>query len=90
MKRAISILPALLCGCSTLFGVDERGNVSPGLFDVVAETARGIPGYGWAVGGAAGAVALIARHYLIVRAGRKDDDWDGKPDDVARKKRVAP
>ena len=85
IRLASGIMLCALPGCSTLFGIDERGNVTPGLIDVAAETIRNVPGYGWAVGAGLSGVALIARHYLIVRAGRKDADWDGIPDDAKRK-----
>ena len=78
-------------GCQMLAGVDEKGTpTGTGLLDALSGVVGGVLAAvggptGGAVGGRSAAAltygAVKLRSYLIKKAGRKDDNGNGVPDD---------
>jgi hypothetical protein len=89
MRLGILVLTAALQGCGFLRGADEDGNPVPGVLDVLGATARAVGGMDPTGGGVAGALATLSawgavrlRSWAIRRAGRRDDNLNGVPDDA--------
>lgn len=73
-----------MVGCQMLAGVDEKGTpTGTGLLDLVGTVVGStVPVYGGIGAVALGIVAVKLRSYLIKKAGRKDDNGNGVPDDT--------
>jgi hypothetical protein len=88
MLRAImAIILLVLSGCALLSGVDDKGNPTgpggKGLLDLVGEVAGAtVPVYGGIAAAVLGIAGVKLRSYLIKKAGRKDDNGNGVPDDI--------
>lgn len=73
-----------IVGCGILAGVDEKGTpTGTGILDVAGGVASAtIPVYGALAAGVLGYIGVQLRSYLIKKAGRKDDNGNGVPDDA--------
>lgn len=81
----------LLGGCGFLdmaTGINPDGSSAPGggaIVDAVQGVANGFGFWGGIVGGALGTGALWYRHLRILKAGKKDDNFNGIADDEEKK-----
>ena len=73
-----------IVGCQMLAGVDEKGApTGTGLLDLVGTVVGStVPVYGGIGAVVLGIAAVKLRSYLIKKAGRKDDNGNGVPDDT--------
>ena len=84
LRIIMTVVLLSVVGCQMLAGVDEKGTpTGTGLLDLVGTVVGStVPVYGGIGAVALGFVAVRLRSYLIKKAGRKDDNANGVPDDT--------
>lgn len=90
MNRVSCLILLLMSGCTALdsaMGIAPDGSrTGPGIVDAVQGISEGFGFWGGIASGVVGTAALWYRHMRILKAGRKDDNFDGIADDEAKKK----
>ena len=85
LRAFMAVVLLVMSGCALLAGVDDKGNptAGPGLIDLIGEVAVAtVPVYGGIAAAVLGIAGIKLRSYLIKKAGRKDDNGNGVPDDT--------
>ena len=84
LRAFMAVVLLVMSGCALLAGVDDKGNpTGPGLIDLIGSVAGAtVTVYGGIAAAVLGIAGIKLRSYLIKKAGRKDDNGNGVPDDT--------
>lgn len=89
MRKVACLIMLFAGGCTVMDSVTgirpDGSDAGGGIVDSVQGIANGFGFWGGIAGGALGTAALWYRHLRILKAGRKDDNFNGVADDEEKK-----